>query len=85
MKNHNLNLNIKSELLKKGDSLFVDKNLSIYAYERLYSAIYRGFINGHVQAGSSKLNPTFAKSKSRIFLQKKKHIYWDVSKSMGFR
>lgn len=63
--------NIKSELLKKSDSLFVDKNLSIYAYGRVHLTNSKGFINGHAQVDSSKLKPTFANLNRGFFFKRK--------------
>jgi len=51
--------------------LFVDKNLSIYAYERVNCVNYKGFISGHAQVDCSKLKLTFANLNRGFFFKRK--------------
>ena len=52
------NSNINTESLNPGDSLFVDNNLRISVVARVHRTNDSGYVDGHAQVDSSKLEPT---------------------------
>ena len=52
------NSNVTTESLNPGDSLFVDKNLRISVAGRVHRTNSSGYVDGHAQVDSSKLEPT---------------------------
>ena len=61
---------VNTELLTTGDSLFVDNNLNISVTGRVHRTNDKGYIDGHAQVDSNKLEPVFSRLDREFFFNR---------------
>jgi hypothetical protein len=62
---------VNSKSLSIGDSLFVDNNLNISVTGRVHRTNGKGYIDGHPQVDSNKLESVFSKLDREFFFKRK--------------
>ena len=61
---------VNTESLAIGDSLFVDNNLNISVTGRVHRTNDKGYIDGHAQVDSNKLEPVFSELDREFFFNR---------------